>query len=238
MKLPHGTHTELHTGSNASKQNWLRASVLGANDGIVSLAALVVGVAGASADSHTILLTGVAGILAGAMSMAVGEYISVSSQRDAERALLAKERYELEHYAESELEELVSLYEQKGLKPATARIVAEELTHHDVFAAHVDAELKIDPNNLTNPWHAGLASAVSFSAGALIPFFAILTTATGARIEVTFVAVLLALIVTGVLSAKMSGGRYLPVTLRTVIGGIIAMAVTFGIGRLFDVAVT
>ncbi len=237
MKLPHSAHKELHSNSTASKQNWLRASVLGANDGIVSLAALVVGIAGASVDTHTILITGVAGLLAGAMSMAVGEFISVSSQRDIEKALLEKERFELKNYADSELAELAGLHEKKGLKKETALMVAKELTDHDAFAAHVDAELGFDPNNLTNPWQAAVASAGSFTVGAFIPFLAILLAPTAVRVEVTFAAVFVALVVTGMFSAIVSGARIWPVTLRTVLGGVIAMAVTFGIGRLFDVAV-
>ncbi|MEK7602186.1 MAG: VIT family protein [Patescibacteria group bacterium] len=228
-------HHELHTNVSAGRQNWLRAAVLGSNDGIVSLSALVVGVAGASASPHTLLVTGVAGLLAGALSMAVGEYISVSSQRDTERALLEKERYELEHYADTELDELTSLYEQKGLRPQTARTVAEELTKHDVFAAHVDAELNIDPENLTSPWQAAFASAASFTIGALIPLLAIVLPSPSIRIPVTFIAVLLALIATGVLSARVSETKTLPVTARTVFGGVLAMAITFGIGSLFNV---
>ena len=154
------THHELHSGEFANKLNWLRASVLGSNDGIVSIAALVVGVAAASSiSSHMLLLTGVAGLFAGSFSMAVGEYVSVSSQRDTEKSLLAKERYELEHEAESELEELTAIYEGKGLTRTTAEQVAKELTAHDAFAAHVHAELGIDPNALTNPWHAKIGRA-------------------------------------------------------------------------------
>ncbi len=231
------THREFHTHSTASQQNWLRASVLGANDGIVSLAALVVGIAGTSVTTHTLLLTGIAGLLAGALSMAMGEYVSVSSQRDTEKALLDKERYELKHYADSELDELTSLYEQKGLTKTTARTVAEELTAHDVFAAHVDAELGIDPTNLTNPIQAAFASAASFSIGAIIPLLAILFAPVATRIAITFVAVLVALFLTGYLSARVSGAEPLRVILRTTLGGVIAMAITFGIGRLFDVAV-
>jgi VIT1/CCC1 family predicted Fe2+/Mn2+ transporter len=231
------THRELHTTPIAGKLNWLRAAVLGANDGVISLAALVVGVAGASVAPGVIFVTGIAGLLAGAFSMAVGEYISVSSQRDAERALLNKEKYELEHYAEPELDELTSIYEKKGLQPTTARMVAEELTAHDVFAAHAEAELGIDPENLTNPWHAAGASAAAFTAGALIPLIAIMVPPAAFRIPVTFLAVLIALIITGVLSARASGVKVVPATTRVLIGGILAMAITFGIGRLFNGAV-
>lgn len=236
MKHPIGKHPELHTNVSSNRQNWLRAAVLGANDGIVSLAALIVGVAGAAAPSQTILVTGIAGLLAGAFSMAVGEYVSVSSQRDTEKALLAKERYELEHYAETELDELTMLYQNKGLAPETARTVAEELTKHDAFAAHVDIELGIDPGNLTSPWQAAVASALSFTAGALIPLIAMVLPPETVRIPVTFLAVLVALMATGIFSARTSGVRVLPVTARVVLGGVIAMVITFGIGRLFDVS--
>src|SRR4051812_15584981 len=196
------THFERHKPGQAAKINWLRAAVLGANDGIVSIAGLVVGVAGASGSSSTILTAGLAGIVAGAVSMASGEYVSVSSSRDTERSLVQKERAELQEYPAQEFDELVGIYEAKGLTRATATEVATELTAHDDFAAHVDAELGIDPENLTNPWHAALASAGSFLVGSVIPLIAILVPPSGVRIPVAFVAVLLALAVTGALSAK------------------------------------
>lgn len=231
------THDELHpdTKNTGKKLNWLRAAVLGANDGIVSTASIVVGVAGASSSSSFIITAGVAGLTAGALSMAVGEYVSVSTQRDTEKAMLEKERYELIHQPEHELEELVSIYRAKGLKPETARVVALELTAHDAFAAHADAELKTDPNNLTNPVAAAFASAVSFTVGGLIPLLAIILPPDSVRIQVTFGAVLLALIVTGMLSAKLGGARKRRATIRVVVGGIIAMVVTFGVGLLFGV---
>lgn len=230
-------HPELHTGDVSSKLNWLRASVLGANDGVISMAALLVGVAGAAASAHTLLITGVAGILAGAFSMAVGEYVSVSSQRDTEKALLAKERYELEHFEEGEFNELVGLYEKKGLARDTARQVARELTAHDAFAAHAEAELGIDPDNLTNPWHAGLASAVAYTLGGIVPTIAIVLPDGAWRIPVTFAAVLIALIATGAASARASGAPILATVMRVVAGGALAMAITYAIGRLFDVSV-
>ncbi len=235
MRLPENIHMELHAESSASQSNWLRAGVLGANDGIVSLAALVVGVAGATEDVGLILITGIAGLLAGALSMAVGEFVSVSSQRDTEKALLAKERYELEHYPAQELEELTTIYEKKGLSRNTAEVVAKELTTHDAFTAHIEAELGIRAQELTNPWHAAVASAASFFAGAVIPLVAITVPPVGLRIPATFLGVLLALTITGVLSARVSGARIVPVTTRIVFGGMLAMAVTFGIGRLFGV---
>lgn len=229
-------HHESQGSSSGTKLNWLRAAVLGANDGIVSVASIVVGVAGATNSSGFILTAGVAGLVAGALSMAVGEYVSVSTQRDTEKALLEKERLELQNQPGEELEELASLYEIKGLSKETARKVAEELTAHDVFAAHVDAELHIDPNDLTNPWHAAFASAASFLSGAIIPLIAIVLPPASVRLPVTFAAVLAALIITGTLSAQAGGANKTTAALRVVAGGIIAMVITFGIGRLFGVA--
>lgn len=209
---------------------------MGANDGIVSTAGLVVGVAGAT-NSHAIIFTaGVAGIIAGAISMAAGEYVSVSSQRDSERELLKRERHELKKYPKEELEELAVIYEEKGLKRTTARIVAKELTAHDAFAAHVDAELAIDPHNLADPMHASLASAVSFVAGAVIPVTAILIPPENIRIVATFISVIIALAITGMASAKVGDANVLRATARVVAGGILAMIVTYSIGRIFHVA--
>ena len=229
-------HHELHQIGAESKLNWLRAAVLGANDGVVSVASIVVGVAAAANTIRFYFNRGRCGPRGGALSMAVGEYVSVSAQRDTEKALLAKERYELEHEPEAELEELAGLYRAKGLTEETAHVVAKELTAHDVFAAHVDAELHIDPNNLVNPWQAAFASAASFFCGAIIPLVVILLPPPAWRIPVTFIAVLFVLIITGTLSAQVGGARKTTAVLRIVLGGIIAMAVTFGIGKLFGVA--
>jgi VIT1/CCC1 family predicted Fe2+/Mn2+ transporter len=231
--MPHEPH---HASENQSRQNWLRASVLGANDGIVSIAGLVLGVAGATNSQSAIFTAGLAGIIAGAISMAAGEYVSVSSQSDSEKALLKKERQEIHNNPEQELVELAATYEKKGLEKTTAMIVAKELTAHDAFAAHVDAELRIDPQNLTNPWHAALASAVSFVCGAAIPLVAILTPPGHLQVPVTFVSVIFALVVTGVISGKVSSASVFRATLRVVGGGALAMAVTYGIGRIFGVA--
>jgi VIT1/CCC1 family predicted Fe2+/Mn2+ transporter len=228
-------HPEPHASNHISKLNWLRASVLGANDGIMSIAGLVLGVAGATSSQGVILTAGLAGIIAGAISMAAGEYVSVSSSRDTEKALLRKERYELQHYPEEELEELIGLYEQKGLTRKTATLVAKELTARDPYSAHIDAELGIDPNNLTNPWHAAFASAASFLVGAVIPMIAILLPPEQLRIPVAFASVLLALIITGVTSAKVGGADVLRATVRVVVGGALAMIVTYSIGRFFGV---
>lgn len=229
-------HPEQSFSSHNAKLNWLRASVLGANDGIVSIAGLVVGVAGATNSSSIILATGIAGIIAGAISMAAGEYVSVSSSRDTEHALLKKERWELLHYPEAELEELIMIYERKGLSPKTATIVARELTERDAFAAHVDAELNIDPDNLTNPTHAAVASAISFFVGALIPLVAIILPPESVRIPFTFASVIFALILTGYISAKIGGAHAGRAIVRVVIGGALAMAITYGVGMLFGVS--
>lgn len=230
------SHTELNSGSHVSKLNWLRAAVLGANDGIVSIAGLVVGVVGATNDSGVIITAGTAGIIAGAISMAAGEYVSVSSSRDTEKALLKKEKFELENYPEAELMELTLIYERKGLSKKTAELVAKELTKKDAYAAHIDAELGIDPENLTNPWHAAFASAGAFLAGACIPLAAIIIPPVGLKVPFTFGAVVVALAATGVLSAKIGGADAKRATARVVLGGVFAMIVTYGIGRLFHVS--
>ncbi len=228
-------NNEGHNGAVGSKLNWLRAAVLGANDGIVSVASIVVGVAGALNSSKFILTAGVAGLIAGAMSMAVGEYVSVSTQRDTEKALLERERIELAENPDEELEELASIYMAKGLSETTARLVAVELSAHDVFAAHVYAELNIDQDNLANPLHAAYASALSFFLGALIPLVAIVLPPASMRIPITFASVIIALIITGTLSAHVGGSNKLTATIRVVLGGMLAMLITFGIGKLFGV---
>lgn len=228
-------HVEYHENTSSTTLNWLRASVLGANDGIVSIAGLVLGVAGATSSISTIFTAGIAGIIAGAISMAAGEYVSVSSQRDSERALLEKEKNELHESPEQELDELTAIYIAKGLKKETARLVAQELTENDVYAAHVDAELKLDPNNLTNPWHAAFASAAAFLAGAAIPLVAIMIPPQSQRVAFTFVSVIVALMVTGILSALIGKANVLKATLRVVVGGAIAMMVTYGIGTFLGV---
>ncbi|MGW4368239.1 VIT1/CCC1 transporter family protein [Nocardia takedensis] len=226
---PHGTGL-------ASRLNWLRAGVLGANDGIVSTAGLVVGVAAVTTGADEIFTAGIAGLTAGAISMAVGEYVSVSTQRDSERAVLAQERRELREDPDYELAELAGIYRAKGLSAETARKVAEELTAHDAFTAHAEAELGLDPRALTNPWQAALSSAVAFTLGALLPLIAILTPPVTARIPVTFVAVLVALALTGSLSARLGGSRRSRAVVRVVAGGALAMCVTYGIGQLADVS--
>ena len=216
--------------------NWLRAGVLGANDGIVSVAALVVGVAAATKDVGAILIAGVAALLAGAISMALGEYVSVSSQRDTERALIAKEVEELRDMPEQELEELTGIYQAKGLQRSTAEAVARELTAHDALGAHLEAELHMSEEDLTNPWHAALASAASFTVGATLPLLAVLLPPEEWRIGATFVSVVIALAITGWISARLGGSRARRAILRIVAGGALALAVTYAIGALLGVS--
>ncbi|MHC1561112.1 VIT1/CCC1 transporter family protein [Actinomycetospora sp. C-140] len=230
-------HPEPHGGELSQRLNWLRAGVLGANDGIVSTAGIVVGVAGATVERAPIATAGVAGLVAGAVSMALGEYVSVSSQRDSEKAQLAKEKRELREAPGEELEELTELYEDKGLSRETARRVAVELTQHDALAAHLDAELHLDPDELTSPWRAAAASAVSFVSGALLPLIAILVTPTSWRVPVTVAVVLLALGIAGWISARLGGAAPRRAVLRVVVGGALGLAVTYGIGVLVGGAV-
>ena len=230
------TQEEPHQGSG--KLNWLRAGVLGANDGIVSVAGLVVGVAGATTSRGPLFTAGVAGLVAGAVSMALGEYVSVSTQRDSERAVLAQEKQELADDPDGELAELAALYERKGLQAGTAAQVARELTANDALAAHLDAELNLDPDAMANPWQAAAASAVSFTVGALLPLLAILLPPPHWRVPVTVVAVLIALGLTGGLSARIGGSPARLAVVRVVIGGAAGLAITYAIGHLFGAAVS
>lgn len=234
--MPKEIYKEFHVARHESKLNWLRAAVLGANDGIVSMAGLVFGVAGATDSFLTILTAGVAGITAGAISMAAGEYVSVSSSRDMEKSLLEKEKFELENFPEKELEELTRIYEHKGLSKSTAKKAALELTKHNALKAHFDAELRIDPENLTNPQHAALASAISFALGGLIPLLAMIIPPPNLRFTISIPSVIVALIITGVWSARVGQANIIKAVFRVVSGGILAMAVTYGIGRLFKIS--
>lgn len=229
-RFKHATTTA--SVSTGQRLNRLRAGVLGANDGIVSTAGLVVGVAGATAARGPIMTAGIAGLVAGAVSMALGEYVSVSSQRDSERSLLATERAELEESPAAELEQLADIYVAKGASVETARRLAEELTAHDALAAHADAELKIDPDALTSPWQAAASSAAAFTLGSTLPILAMLLPPAEMRIPVTFVAVLLALAITGAVSARLGRAQLAPAMVRLVLGGAAAMAVTYGIGTM------
>ncbi len=232
------THSaRAHSGGSAGRLNWLRAAVLGANDGIVSVAGIVIGVAGATSSRGPIFTAGLAGMVAGAVSMALGEYVSVSSQRDSELAQLAQEKRELADSPQDELTELTALYEAKGLSAATARTVAEELTARDPLAAHLDAELHIDPDDLARPFQAAGASALSFTSGAALPLLAILLPPVSLRVPVTFIAVLIALGLAGAVSARIGGSNVRRAVLRVVIGGALGLAFTYGIGHLFGTAI-
>jgi vacuolar iron transporter family protein len=224
---------EPHGAGIAGRLNWLRAGVLGANDGIVSVAAIAVGVAAATTETAAIVPATVAALVGGAISMALGEYVSVSSQSDSERALIAKEREELRTMPAEELDELAALYRAQGLSEATARQVAEELTARDPLRAHLAAELHIDPDDLVSPWRAAGASALAFTIGGLLPLLTILLPA-AVRIPVTFVVVLAALALTGALGARIGGSPAGRGTLRVVVGGAIALAATFAIGALLN----
>ena len=223
--------------SEKSKMNWLRAAVLGATEGFFLIAALVVGEAGAPNDAATIATAGMAGLIAGALSMAAGEYVSVSTQRDAERAYIAKEEKELEEDPEGELEELIQYYRGKGLKRATAKQVSLELTEKDVLAAHLEAEFGLSEHDLTNPLNAAFASAVSFIAGGLIPIAAIIIPPSNLRVFVTFGSVVAALAVAGYISAKVSEANIANAIRRVIFGGTFAMIVTYTVGTIFSISV-
>ncbi|MBM7438186.1 VIT family protein [Streptomyces sp. HB132] len=229
-------HDEPHGSGLGTRLNWLRAAVLGANDGVVSTAGLVVGVAGATGSRSTLLTAGLAGLLAGSMSMAAGEYVSVSTQRDSEEAALATEKRELEETPEAELAELTGLLEEKGLSHRLAREAAVQLTKRDALRAHAEVELGIDPDELTNPWHAAGASFLAFTVGALLPLLAIVLPPTSLRLAVTVVSVLAALALTGWWSARLGEAAVGRAVLRNMAGGAVAMAVTYGAGALLGAA--
>ncbi|WP_406434280.1 VIT family protein [Streptomyces sp. NBC_00631] len=227
------THdNEAHGGALGSRLNWLRAAVLGANDGIVSTAGIVVGVAGATPDRNALLTAGLAGLLAGSMSMAAGEYVSVSTQRDSELAALAQEKRELREQPEAELEELTELLERRGLTREVAREAAVQLTERDALRAHARVELGIDPDELTNPWNAAVASFLAFTVGALLPLLAIVLPPADWRLPVTVGSVLAALVLTGWSSARLGAAAAGPAVLRNMAGGALAMGVTYAAGSL------
>ncbi|MFC1418472.1 VIT1/CCC1 transporter family protein [Streptacidiphilus cavernicola] len=225
-------HDEPHHEGLGSRLNWLRAGVLGANDGVVSTAGIVLGVAGATGDRETLLTAGLAGLLAGSLSMAAGEYVSVSTQRDSERAALDLERRELSRTPEAELDELTGLYQDKGLSPELAREVAVQLTAHDALGAHAETELGIDPDQLTDPWRAAWASFLSFTVGALLPLLAMVLPPTAVRLPLTVGAVLAALALCGWVSARLGGAPVARAVLRNMAGGAVAMGVTYLAGTL------
>ncbi|MFF5478498.1 VIT family protein [Streptomyces sp. NPDC012935] len=230
------THDETHGGALGRRLNWLRAAVLGANDGIVSTAGLVVGVAGATDERAALLTAGLAGLLAGSMSMAAGEYVSVSTQRDSEKAALALEKRELREQPEAELAELAELLERRGLSREVAAEAAVQLTERDALKAHARVELGIDPDQLTDPWHAAWASFLAFTVGALLPLLAMVLPPADWRLAVTVASVLAALALTGWSSARLGAAAPPRAVLRNMAGGALAMGVTYAAGTLLDVA--
>jgi len=234
---PRSHATEPHGGSVAGRLNWLRAGVLGANDGIISTAGLVIGVAAATVNRTEIATAGVAGLVAGAVSMALGEFVSVSSQRDSERALIDKESRELDRMPDAERAELVALLEERGLRTENAVAAADDLTAADALRAHLSLELGIARDELANPWVAAGSSAMAFAVGAALPLLAILVSPASTRIAVTFAAVVIGLFATGWVSAALGRAPKRVAIVRLVVGGAIAMLVTFGVGHLVGTAI-
>ena len=225
--------SEFQQAAMAHKLNWLRAGVLGANDGIVSTAGLIFGVAGATNDSNAILIAGIAAMVAGSISMAGGEYTSVSAQRDSEVAAIRKERAELEANPEAELRELAWFYEQKGMSPELAIKVAEELTAKDALKAHAEAELGISHDDHVSPTSAAIASFIAFAGGSALPLLtATATPWPDARIPMTVVAVTASLALTGFIAARIGGAKPFRAVLRNVLVSLLTMSITYGIGLL------
>jgi len=232
--MPRRRHAETHL---SHRSGWLRAAILGANDGIVSTASLVLGVAASGASGTAIVTAGIAGLAAGALSMAAGEYVSVSSQRDSERADLTLERKELRRDPEGELRELAGIYESRGLQPELANRVAQALTDRDALQAHAREELGLTEERQARPFQAAWASALSFSAGAILPVIAVAAAPGSARVVACVVVTVVALAILGWSGARLGGGSRQIATARVVIWGALAMAVTSGIGALVGAAV-
>lgn len=227
-------HEEVHF---INRSGWLRAAVLGANDGIVSVSSLIVGVAAADPDPAAVLIAGIAGLAAGAMSMAAGEYVSVSSQSDIEGADIAREKQALIDTPEAEERELASIFESRGLSPSTAALVARELTEKDALGAHVREELGLSEVHAANPIQAALASGLTFSIAAALPVVAALLAPAGQIIATVVVATLVALAALGALGAHAGGAPKWPATIRVLFWGAAAMAITAGVGHVFGVKV-
>ena len=231
--MPH-IHRESH---RAARIGWLRAAVLGANDGTISVASLVVGVAAAGAPQSSILLTGVAGLVAGAMSMAAGEYVSVQSQADAEGADIEREKHELESQPERELAELTSIYVSRGLDQPLARLVAEKLMSSDALGAHARDELGITETLRARPIQAALASATFFAVGAIVPIAAALLAPSGWVAEFSSATALVTLVILGGTAAYAGSASIARGAMRVAFWGALAMGLTAGVGRLFGTAV-
>lgn len=225
-------HDEPHF---SSRNNWLRASVLGANDGLISTASLLMGLASAQPDAHTLLLTGIAALVAGAVSMAAGEYVSVSSQADTEKADLCSEAQNLHAYPETELAELTNIYQSRGLSPQLAREVAIALTTHNALEAHARDEIGITATNSPHPFQAALASALSFCSGAILPVLVAVFSRASWLIVMLAVTTLLGLAILGCVSARLGGAPTRPALLRIVTWGILALSVSSLIGHFIGV---
>lgn len=228
--------TEQHIATSSNQLNKLRAAVLGANDGIVSTAGIILGVAGAAASKETILIAGVAGMVAGALSMAAGEFVSVSSQRDSEKAFLEKSRNQRELGDTSNSEELVQVYVEKGISKKTAALVVSELHKKQLVDIELEKESGIDPDDISSPWAAAVASASSFVVGALVPLAAVALAPDSLRIWATVIAVILSLILAGTLSARAGQANKQRAALRIVVWGIGAMVITYAIGHLVGIS--
>ena len=235
LHLHDSSHVESHF---ASRIGWLRAAVLGANDGIVSTASLIVGVASAASDTHQILLAGVAGMVAGAMSMAAGEYVSVSSQSDTEKADLARETKELAEMPEHELDELTQIYVDRGLDYDLARKVAVQFTERDALAAHARDELGITDFSTARPVQAAFTSAITFITGAALPLLSVLFFTPAMLITGVSVVSLFTLALLGAVGAKAGGANMLNAAIRVTFWGAFAMALTAGIGYLFGTQIS
>jgi VIT1/CCC1 family predicted Fe2+/Mn2+ transporter len=227
--IPDHIGAERHLGDRAA---WLRAAVLGANDGLISTASLMVGVAAATGTRTAILVAGIAGLTAGALSMAAGEYVSVSSQRDTEQADLNRERSELASSPVAELAELERIFEKRGISTDLAQRVAAELTAIDPLTAHAREELGIDPDTLANPVQASIVSAVSFVAGAVVPIIVVAAAPAGIRVIVTMVVTLVGLVALGSLGARLGGAPQRRAAVRVFVGGTLALLISLGIGKL------
>lgn len=233
------TDTTAHPGEPhyVNRSGWLRAAVLGANDGIVSVSSLIVGVAAANAEPGAVVIAGIAGLAAGAMSMAAGEYVSVSSQSDTERADIAREEDALRDFPDEELAELASIYRERGLSETTAMVVAKELTEKDALGAHVRDELGLSEIHTANPLLAAFASGVTFSVAASIPLLGAMFAPTGQILPVVLTVTVLALAALGALGAIAGAAPILRATARVVTWGVLAMAVTAGVGALFGISI-
>lgn len=228
-----GAHQEFHDAGDAAKMNSLRAGVLGANDGIVSVAALLIGVIATGAGDKSILMAGLAATIAGAVSMALGEFVSVSAQRDSEQFLVAKERQELREAPEAELEELAGILFGYGINRDTALEAAREIHKEDALRAHLQLELGIDQNELTSAWAAAFFSVLSFLAGAALPMASVFLAPTGTQAWVVTAVTMFLLALTGLISAKIGGTSVGRSMVRLVIGGGLGLALTYGAGALF-----